>query len=490
MTGRIPITAMPSTAANSIVWFRQDLRLADNPALTAAAQVGSVLPIYILDDINSAEWAMGGASRWWLHHSLSALNESLGGRLVVMRGDPLTILPELAWTTNAQAVFWNRCYEPWRIARDTRIKERLQADGIAVHSHNSSLLWEPWQVLKSDQTPYQMFTPYYRKGCLQATAPRVPLPIPPQLSLLEPPGAYAVGQSAIDALNLLPKIPWDHVMTVTWKIGETAAQQRLHDFLEEGLQGYREGRNIPQRPNVSRLSPHLHFGEVSPNQVWAMAQRVGIDQRVEDDLDCFLSELGWREFSYYLLFHRPTLPRENLQRRFDCFPWSNDPQLLRAWQCGMTGYPLVDAGMRELWQTGYMHNRVRMVVGSFLVKNLLTHWHHGEEWFWDCLVDADLASNSASWQWIAGCGADAAPYFRVFNPVTQSEKFDPQGTYIRRYVPELAAMPDKYLHDPSSAPSMMLSAAGVVLGETYPLAIVDLKESREAALLAFKSLSA
>ncbi|OGT70110.1 MAG: deoxyribodipyrimidine photolyase [Gammaproteobacteria bacterium RIFCSPLOWO2_02_FULL_57_10] len=488
MTRRTPITTITSTAATSIVWFRQDLRLADNPALTAAAQVGSVLPVYILDDINSAEWAMGGASRWWLHHSLSALNESLGGRLVVLRGDPLLLLPELAKKTNAQAVFWNRCYEPWRIARDTRIKERLHADSITMHSHNGSLLWEPWQILKGDQTPYQMFTPYYRKGCLQASAPRTPLPVPPQLSLLESPGANTVGQSAIDALNLLPTIPWDRVMTDTWKIGEAAAHQRLHDFLEEGLAGYREGRNIPQRPNVSRLSPHLHYGEVSPNQVWAMAQRLGMEQRVEDDLDCFLSELGWREFSYYLLFHRPTLPRENLQRRFDRFPWRNDPQQLSAWQRGMTGYPLVDAGMRELWQTGYMHNRVRMVVGSFLVKNLLTHWHHGEDWFWDCLVDADLASNSASWQWIAGCGADAAPYFRVFNPVTQSEKFDPQGVYIRRYVPELAALPDKYLHDPSSAPSMVLSAAGVVLGKTYPRAIVDLKSSREEALLAFKSL--
>lgn len=444
-----------------------------------------MLPIYILDDIHSGEWAMGGASRWWLHHSLQRLNESLQGRLLVLRGDPLQLLPALAAQVGSSAVHWNRCYEPWRIRRDSLLKERLQDASVGVHSHNGALLWEPWQVLKSDQTPYQMFTPYYRRGCLNAVAPRRPLPVPPTLALREVAGAGAAG---IDALQLQPTIPWDRTMAATWQIGEQAAARRLEDFLEVGLAGYREGRNILQRSNVSRLSPHLHFGEISPQQVWAQAQQAGLEQHVEDDLDCFLSELGWREFSAYLLYHRPTLPRENLQRRFDRFPWGEDAALLRAWQRGLTGYPLVDAGMRELWQTGYMHNRVRMVVGSFLVKNLLTHWHRGEEWFWDCLVDADLASNSASWQWIAGCGADAAPYFRVFNPVTQSEKFDPQGGYIRRYVPELARLPDKYLHDPSSAPAAMLSTAGVVLGRDYPRAIVDLKESRERALAAFKTL--
>ncbi len=444
-----------------------------------------MLPVYILDDIHSGEWAMGGASRWWLHHSLQRLNESLQGRLLVLRGDPLQLLPALAAQVGASAVHWNRCYEPWRIRRDSLLKERLQDASVGVQSHNGALLWEPWQVLKSDQTPYQMFTPYYRRGCLNAAAPRRPLPVPPTLALREVAGA---GVAGINALQLLPKIPWDRTMAATWQIGEQAAQRRLEDFLEVGLVGYREGRNIPQRPNVSRLSPHLHFGEISPQQVWAQAQQAGLEQHAEDDLDCFLSEIGWREFSTYLLYHRPSLTRENLQRRFDRFPWGEDRALLRAWQRGLTGYPLVDAGMRELWQTGYMHNRVRMVVGSFLVKNLLIHWHRGEDWFWDCLVDADLASNSASWQWIAGCGADAAPYFRVFNPVTQSEKFDPQGEYIRRYVPELVRLPDKYLHDPSSAPTAVLSAAGVVLGRDYPRAIVDLKESRERALAAFKTL--
>ena len=428
---------------------------------------------------------MGGASRWWLHHSLRRLNESLQGRLLVLRGDPLQLLPALAAEVGANAVHWNRCYEPWCIARDSQLKTLLLSDSLNVHSHNGSLLWEPWQVLKSDQTPYQMFTPYYRRGCLQAAAPRLPLPAPGSLRLV---ATAASGVAGIDTLKLLPTIPWDRTMAATWQVGEQAAQQRLQGFLDTGLAGYRQGRNIPQRPNVSRLSPHLHFGEVSPHQVWALAQQAGLEQQVEDDLDCFMSELGWREFSYYLLFHRPGLSRENLQKRFDRFPWGEDVGLLQAWQRGLTGYPLVDAGMRELSKTGYMHNRVRMVVGSFLVKNLLTHWHRGEDWFWDYLVDADLASNSASWQWIAGCGADAAPYFRVFNPVTQSEKFDPQGVYIRRYVPELAQLPDKYLHDPSSAPAAVLSAAGVLLERDYPRAIVDLKGSRERALAAFKTL--
>lgn len=473
------------------MWFRQDLRLSDNPALVAAAQDGTLLPLYILDDHNCGEWAMGGASRWWLHHSLVALNASLDGRLLVLSGDPAILLPGLAQAMHAACVHWNRCYEPWRIARDKGIKDTLQNLAIDAHSHNGSLLWEPWQVLKKDQTPYKVFTPYYRRGCLGAAAPRTPLRAPP-LSLIDAqiPEAFRhnVGEQGIAALGLLPSIPWDRGMQATWPIGEAAAQARLRDFLDAGLDDYKQGRNFPERPNVSRLSPHLHFGEISPNQVWAQAERIGIEEGLDDDLDCFQSELGWREFSYALLYHQPSISRANLQKKFDRFPWLHDKSLLTAWQRGQTGYPLVDAGMRELWQTGYMHNRVRMVVGSFLVKNLLTHWHHGEDWFWDCLVDADLAANSASWQWIAGCGADASPYFRVFNPVTQSERFDPNGTYIRRYVPELAAVPNKFLHNPGAAPEKILREAGVKLGRDYPVPIVDLKESRERALAAFKSL--
>jgi deoxyribodipyrimidine photo-lyase len=447
-----------------------------------------VLPLYILDDVNSGPSAMGAASRWWLNHSLHSLNSSLDHSLHTASGDALDILPELADQSGALAVYWNRCYEPWRIQRDRLLKEKLQALGIEVRSFNASLLWEPWQILKSDQTPYKMFTPYYRKGCLQAPAPVLPVSAPPALQIIN---LSSATPSAIDHLNLLPGIAWDQGFAETWTIGEAAAQQRLHDFLDggdEGLNGYRVGRNIPDRNNVSRLSPHLHFGEISPRQAWHQAQQQGAAAGLEDDLDCFLSELGWREFSYYLLYHNPDLVRVNIQRKFDRFPWSKNQSHLRAWQQGNTGFPLIDAGMRELWQTGYMHNRVRMVTASFLVKNLMLHWHEGEDWFWNCLVDADLASNSASWQWVAGCGADAAPYFRIFNPVTQSEKFDPRAIYIRKYVPELSALPDRYIHNPGGAPAHILAAAGVRLGENYPQPIVDLKSTREAALAAFKSL--
>lgn len=447
--------------------------------------------MYILDDENAGDWAMGGASRWWLHHSLHSLNDALQGRLLVLRGDPCVLLPALASSIAAAGIHWNRCYEPWRSARDSRLKERLQQDAVAVTSYNGALLWEPWQALKLDKTPYKVFTPFYRRGCLQGPAPRQPLSAPTMLTLTDLSASNyraQIGSAGIHALQLLPHIPWDSGMRATWQIGESAAQQRLQDFLAAGLQDYKQGRNFPARANVSRLSPHLHFGEISPHQVWTEAQRLGVDSAADEDLDCFLSELGWREFSHSLLYYHPNLMRENLQKKFDRFPWQQDESLLKAWQRGQTGYPLVDAGMRELWQTGYMHNRVRMVVGSFLVKNLLTHWQRGEEWFWDCLVDADLAANSASWQWIAGCGADAAPYFRVFNPVTQSERFDAQGDYIRQYVPELSALPNKYLHHPAAAPAPILREAGVTLGSTYPHPIVDLKESRERALAAFKAL--
>jgi deoxyribodipyrimidine photo-lyase len=308
-------------------------------------------------------------------------------------------------------------------------------------------------------------------------------------SAAQPSLSGLTGENGIRALNLLPVIAWDTGLHERWHVGEKAAFRRLQHFLQHGIRGYKEGRNFPARDNVSALSPHLHFGEISPRQVWHEALAAGLSGGHENDLDCFQSELGWREFSYGLLFHNTALPRRAIQTRFEHFPWEKNSQLLTAWKRGETGIPLVDAGMRELWQTGYMHNRVRMVTGSFLVKNLLTHWQDGEDWFWDCLVDADLASNSASWQWIAGCGADAAPYFRVFNAVTQSEKFDANGEYLRRYLPELAKLPDKYIHAPFMAPDLVLRAAGIKLDDNYPRPVVDLKHSREKALAAFKSLT-
>lgn len=469
-----------------IVWFRQDLRLADNPTLHAAVQQGRpVLPIYILDDENAEEWRMGGASRWWLYESLKKLDQSLHGRLLLLRGDATAILPELIGQVKADSVYWNRCYEPWRVVRDTTLKDALLRNSISVKSFNGSVLFEPPSTTKPDGTPYRVFTPFYRRGCLQnGIPPRQPLPAPTEIPLYK----CDTGLT-LDELGLLPGINWYDGLAGEWSPGEDGAAARLREFLSSGIHHYDEGRNRPDQRYVSRLSPHLHFGELSPNQAWFAVHDSQSGEELTPDADRFLSELGWREFSNNLLFNEPTLPTGNLQRKFDYFPWNDDETALRRWQHGETGYPIVDAGMRELWRTGYMHNRVRMIVGSFLVKNLLLHWLRGARWFWDTLVDADLANNSASWQWIAGCGADAAPYFRIFNPVTQGKKFDPQGLYVRRFVPELAEMPDKFIHNPWEAPPEVLSVANVALGDNYPEPVVDLKGSRERALAAFKSLS-
>jgi deoxyribodipyrimidine photo-lyase len=463
-----------------IHWFRQDLRISDNPALLEAANAGRVLPVYIFDDVHPAQHAMGSVSRWWLHHSLHALNKQLDGNLQVYSGDPVSILSELAKKNGVQRVYWNRCHEPWRLRRDSRVKERLQADGIEVRSYNGSLLWEPWDVLKKDGTPYKVFTPYYTKGCLNAEPPRKPLSNPKRLAFAAP----DADSCTIEDLALLPRVRWDRKLEPHWNIGEAAAHDALRQFLEHGIINYKDKRNFPAQRNVSRLSPHLHWGEISPHQVWYASACIGIDEDVEH----FHRELGWREFSNYLLYHFPELPGRNFNPRFDRFAWADDPDLLACWQRGQTGIPIVDAGMRELWETGYMHNRVRMIVASFLTKNLLIHWHHGEAWFWDCLADANLASNSASWQWVAGCGADAAPYFRIFNPVTQGQKFDPSGEYTRRFVPELDRVPDPFLFSPWEAPADILRSAGVVLGDTYPHPVVDLKTSRERALEAYAQI--
>lgn len=470
----------------ALVWFRQDLRLHDNPALSAAVQSGApVLPVYILDDENAGPWKMGGASRWWLHHSLTSLDRSLSENLSFFHGSASRILPSLIKESGARAVYWNRCYEPWRVSRDKDLKKLLEEDGITVLTFNASLLYEPWTVHKDDGTPYRVFTPFFRRGCTARGEPPSPLPAPKKISY----AARPVKSVKIEALNLLPRIiRWDRKMEAHWSIGEEAALTRLDDFLDQGLDGYKQDRNRPDKPEyVSRLSPHLHFGEISPRAIWHKIRQRMIADGIENDGDHYLSELGWREFSYSLLFYNPDLPATPLQQRFESFPWHKDDKALLKWQQGQTGYPIVDAGMRELWETGYMHNRVRMIVGSFLVKDLLLHWSEGEKWFWDCLVDADLANNAASWQWIAGCGADATPYFRVFNPVGQGEKFDPNGDYVRRFVPELAKLPNDVIHQPWEAPPLILKEAGVVLGKTYPHPIVNHKDARAKALEAFQT---
>ncbi len=483
-----------SAKSLSIVWFRQDLRIFDNPALFAAAQAGTVLPVYILDDINAGDHAMGGASRVFLNHSLEALNKSLKGRLQLLSGDASKLLPQLVADTGASAVFWNRCYEPWRIARDKKIKAALLKSDIEVHSSNGSLLWEPWSVLKKDGTPYKVYSPYYKRGCLGSVdIIRPVLTDPKKLTLLSDAKIEDLKRTSelkileLKQLSLLPSIDWDKSITQAWDAGEDAAHKKLTALIERRLEGYKKGRDFPAMQSTSRLSPHLHFGELSPHQVWSQVrQTMALD---EEDSSHFLSELAWREFSYYLLYHWPSLPSQPFRPKYAAFPFLKDAKGLRQWQQGKTGFPIIDAGMRELWQTGYMHNRVRMIVGSFLVKNQLIDWRKGEQWFWDCLVDADLASNSASWQWVAGCGADAAPYFRIFNPLLQSEKFDPDGEYLLTYLPELADLPKKYLHKPWDAPDEVLKTAGVKLGKDYPKPILDLKLTRERALQALKSLT-
>lgn len=459
----------------TLLWFRQDLRLADNPALYEAVQNGSIMPIYILDDKGAGEFKMGEASRWYLHHSLTALNKSLDGKLNFYHGNTRDVICKLIKKHAINAVYWNRCYEPWRIKTDAMLKTFLKSQHIICKSFNGSLLWEPWEILKGDGTPYRVFTPFYRNGCLQKASPRRLLPQPKKMHLLKD-DAHSV---PLNALALLPSIPWYTQMESYWDAGEGSAHKKLNNFLKANLSHYKNDRDFPAQNSTSHLSPCLHFGELSPHQIWFSTPHEGVD---------FLRQLVWREFSYYLIYHFPSLPRENFQKKFDQFPWRNNASHLKAWQLGQTGYPIIDAGMRELWQTGYMHNRVRMIVGSFLVKNLLLHWHYGEDWFWDCLVDADLANNSASWQWVAGSGVDAAPYFRIFNPITQGEKFDKEGEYTRRFVPQLRDLPNRYLFKPWLAPEAVLRQAGVRLGETYPMPIIDLKVSRIRALEAFKTL--
>lgn len=459
-----------------LVWFRQDLRLADNPALGAAIEAGApIVPVYILDDETPGRWKRGGASRWWLHHSLASLARDLekrGAKLVLRRGEAKAVLAKLIAETKARGVYWNRCYEPFAVNRDTALKADLDAKGLAARSFNASLLFEPLTVTSKAGTPFRVFTPFWR-ACLAAPSPPLPKPAPKKIPFPE----VAPKSETLESWKLPPTKPdWAGGFGI-WRPGEAGAQDRLADFVAK-LDAYAGARDRPDIEATSRLSAHLHFGEISPRQCF----HAGVTSAK------FLSELGWREFSAHLLFSQPDLPEISLRGEFEDFPWRDDPAALRAWQRGATGYPIVDAGMRELWRTGWMHNRVRMIAASFLVKHLLQHWRAGEAWFWDTLVDADLANNAASWQWVAGCGADAAPYFRIFNPILQGAKFDPDGIYVRRYVPELARLPTKFLFAPWEAPSDVLAAAGVTLGKTYPNPIVDHGHARARALAAFSSL--
>lgn len=473
----------------SIVWLRQDLRLADHPALDAATRRGAVVPVFIWSPEAEGAWAPGGASRWWLHHSLSSLADSLetrGSRLILRSGEASRVLEILCQETGASAVYWNRRYEPAAIAHDSQVKERLKLAGIHAESFNGALLFEPWTVANQSGRPFQVFTPYW-KHCLAQTPPPPPLAAPQRIA---PPRQWPSSDS-LTQFKLRPRITWDSSFPAVWQPGEPGAATALEAFSRQGWTGYSLDRNRPDLRGTSRLSPHLHFGEISPRQILAhLSDRAGTTGETGWRQQQFVTEVGWREFAHHLLYHFPHTPKQPLRPEFAQFPWRDAPRQLVQWQQGRTGYPIVDAGMRELWTTGWMHNRVRMITASFLVKDLRLPWQAGAQWFWDTLVDADLAQNTLGWQWSAGCGADAAPYFRIFNPVTQAQKFDPEGAYVRRWVPELGRLPTEHLHSPWEAPPGVLSRADIDLGRTYPRPMVDHSQMRQEALVAFQSLKA
>jgi deoxyribodipyrimidine photo-lyase len=467
----------------AIVWFRNDLRLADNPALQAAVAAGHrVVPVYVLDDTAAGRWKLGGASRWWLHHSLASLGRDLrtrGAKLVLLRGDAAKLIPDLAAELGAVEVHAARSFEPAMRETDRKVDAALKRAGIAFKRHLSISLFAPDQIRNKTGGIYGVYTPF-SKACFEIGVSEEAFSAPEAI-----PGLAKVAGDALEDWGLLPTKPdWAGGLREAWSPGEAGAQALLAQFLKGAIADYDKARNLPGAQGTSRLSPHVHFGEISPRIVFQRARAAGTAKGVQT----FLKELLWREFSIYLLWHHPELPDTPLRPEFAKFPWSKNKSALRAWQRGLTGYPIVDAGMRELWQTGWMHNRVRMITASFLIKHLLIPWQDGEAWFWDCLAEADLAANAASWQWVAGCGADAAPYFRIFNPVLQGKKFDPDGAYVRRYVPEIAALPDEFIHAPWDAPEIVLTNARVRLGDTYPKPVIDLMEGRNRALAAYDKI--
>lgn len=489
--------------APSIMWFRQDLRLDDNPALREAARDGRPLvAVWIWHPEDERPWAPGGASRWWLHHSISALSADLavlGVRLIIRAGDPAAEIADIARGTGARSVHAAKRHEPWAGEQERRVADALATMKVSCTLHPGVLLHDPSRIRTGSGVPYKVYTPFSRSVAANVTVePCIARP-----SSITAADVSRLDSTPLESLGLLPRIAWDGVMATTWTPGEAGARERLAAFVpartaaSAPIARYATGRDEPASPGTSMLSPHLHWGEISPRRVWHTVDRAlaassasGVPQAsVASNAAKFKAEIVWREFAYHVLANFPATSDAPLRPEFSKFPWSDDAPLRRAWERGRTGYPLVDAGMRELWATGWMHNRVRMSVSSFLVKHLLQHWMHGARWFWDTLLDADLASNSLGWQWSAGCGADAAPYFRIFNPVLQGEKFDPDGTYVRRWVPELAKVPAKWIHRVWEAPADVLASAGVTLGATYPRPIVDHAEARARALKALTSVS-
>lgn len=472
---------------SSILLFTLDLRLEDHPALVAAAAEGPVVPLFVWDGSPGGKRPIGGASRWWLAESLAALSISLAGhgsRLVLRQGDVAKAVVAVARAASARSVHMSRSYEVGGAAKFKALGRALQTSGIALTLHSGRLMLEPEALKTKSGEPFRVFTPFYRSA-LASGGPGRLLAIPQ----IRAPDVWPETETLAD-WALKPERPdWAKGFARAWRPGEAGARDRLERFIQGPLAGYGELRNRPDFDGVSRLSPHLHFGEIGPRQVWHRLSRAAeTDRKLATGVEGYLRELVWREFSHHLLSHWPSMAGRNLRREFDAFPWRSDPVSLVSWQRGLTGYPYIDAGLRELWTTGWMHNRVRMAVASFLVKHLLLPWQEGERWFWDTLVDADEAQNAQNWQWVAGSGADAAPYFRIFNPISQGRKFDPDGAYVRKWVPEIAKLPNALIHAPFEASPLELAAADVVLGKTYPHPLVKHAAARERALVAFETI--
>ena len=470
-----------------IVLFRRDLRLGDHPALRHGCEVcDAVVPVFVWDPEGLAPWAPGGASAYWADRCLRRLEASLrakGSRLIVRSGVTTAEVATVARQVGAKLVCWNRGYEPRTLATEAELEAALEKQGIETASFKGALLVEPWEVKTRAGGHFKVFTPFW-KACQRTISPGEPLEVPGRI----PAPKTWPDSVPIDRLGLVPKVDWAAGIRASWEPGEKAAHVVLEWFLDESLDAYPEGRDRMGEQGTSRLSPYLAVGALSPRQIWQISQQMAAAQAdAATGLEAFLRQLFWREFSYHLLYHEPHTPGQPLRAEFGAFPWREDPESLKRWQRGRTGYPLVDAGMRELWRTGFMHNRARMVAASFLVKDLLIPWVEGARWFWDTLVDADLANNTMGWQWTAGCGADAAPYFRVFNPVAQGQRYDPEGAYIRQWVPEIAALPMRYLHAPWEAPKKALDEAGIELGKTYPEPLVDHAQARLRALDAYET---
>lgn len=478
---------MTSTTPPSIVWFRNDLRLADHPALDAARDRGAPILCIFVFEADKGLRALGGASRWWLHHSLDSLAADLdkvGARLDLIVGEAASIVPALVEAAGAGALFFNRRYGGATRKLDEKIEKAVTCK---VETFNGRLLNEPWEIKTKQGGSYGVYTPYWKAASADMD-PGDPLPKPRKIDGAPYP-SKGPKRVALNDLDLLPKRPdWAGGLREAWTPGETGAARRLRDFLQRDLEAYAEERNVLASTGTSHLSPHLRFGEISPRTIFAEV-KTAETKATAKGAKTFLSEIGWREFDYHVLHYNPDVAEKNLHDKFDAMDWVKPKKAdLEAWQQGYTGYPVVDAGMRQLWQTGYMHNRVRMITASFLIKDMLCDWRIGEKWFWDCLCDADPANNTLNWQWVAGCGADAAPFFRIFNPVTQGQKFDLDGAYVRRWVPELAKLKGKAIHAPWELGDDELQAAGIELGKTYPKPMLDHKKARERALAAFEKV--